>query len=167
MRISIEHNEPLGVAKIDLLIGLLQSAKNGDVSVHLSHKTSICVDEEIPEKITATRKQVNLPYADIIDYLNVKTNRKFSANSEATRKLIKARWIDLNSKWDEMQKFDAFITVIDNKCTDWFGDPKMDVYLRPATLFGPKFESYLNERSQQDLVDQPFQALDALLENVK
>ena len=26
----------------------------------------------------------------------------------------------------------------------WGDDPKMSAYLRPETLFGPKFESYLN-----------------------
>ena len=28
--------------------------------------------------------------------------------------------------------------------TEWSHDPKMSVYLRPETLFGTKFESYLN-----------------------
>lgn len=167
MRISIEDNQALGMAKIDLLISLLQHAKNGDCTVHLSHKTSICIDEEIPEKITKVRKQANVPYAEIIDYLNMKTKRKFSSNSNVTRKLIRLRWADLDSKWDYIEKFDAFVIVIDNKCNDWFGDPKMDVYLRPATLFGSKFESYYNERNQKDLVEKPFQELDALLENVK
>ena len=35
-------------------------------------------------------------------------------------------------------------TVIDRKCAEWSGDEKMRTYLRPSTLFGPKFAEYLN-----------------------
>jgi len=38
-----------------------------------------------------------------------------------------------------------FKTVIDKKCADWLNDAKMCKFLRPETLFGPKFEGYLNE----------------------
>jgi hypothetical protein len=38
------------------------------------------------------------------------------------------------------------MTVIDKKCQEWLGDPKMQQYLRPETLFGTKFEGYLNAR---------------------
>ena len=38
-----------------------------------------------------------------------------------------------------------FKTVIDIKSLKWLNDPKMVDYLRPETLFGSKFESYLNE----------------------
>ena len=39
----------------------------------------------------------------------------------------------------------TFINVIDNMVKEWKGDNKMDRYLRPETLFGTKFESYLNQ----------------------
>ncbi|MDN6206002.1 MAG: conserved phage C-terminal domain-containing protein, partial [Staphylococcus simulans] len=38
-----------------------------------------------------------------------------------------------------------FIKVIDTKVQQWSGDATMDKYLRPATLFGNKFDDYLNE----------------------
>ena len=38
-----------------------------------------------------------------------------------------------------------FYTVIDNKVVEWLKDPKWSKYLRPKTLFGSKFESYLNQ----------------------
>ena len=41
---------------------------------------------------------------------------------------------------------DDFKTVIDKKCAEWLGNPKMEQYLRPETLFGTKFESYLNAK---------------------
>ena len=37
------------------------------------------------------------------------------------------------------------LEVIDKKAADWLGDPKVEQYLRPSTLFGTKFEQYLNQ----------------------
>ena len=37
-----------------------------------------------------------------------------------------------------------FKTVIDKKCAEWLQDGTMVQYLRPETLFGTKFEAYLN-----------------------
>jgi uncharacterized phage protein (TIGR02220 family) len=44
-----------------------------------------------------------------------------------------------------------FQTVIDNKVEEWGKPPKagakdMRIYIRPETLFGTKFEAYLNQR---------------------
>ena len=49
--------------------------------------------------------------------------------------------------------------MIDSQCKQWLG-ADMEKYLRPETLFGPKFEGYLNSRSlaQQD---SGYQDLDA------
>lgn len=80
------------------------------------------------------------PFAEIVGYLNEKANRAYKPTSEATRELIRARLA-------EGFTVDDFKRVIDNKCASWLGDPKMDEYLRPSTLFQrSKFESYLNER---------------------
>ena len=38
-----------------------------------------------------------------------------------------------------------FKNVIDWKVSQWGSEEKMERYLRPQTLFGTKFESYLNE----------------------
>lgn len=40
---------------------------------------------------------------------------------------------------------EQMIAVIDKKAAAWLGDPKVEQYLRPSTLFGPRFEQYLNE----------------------
>lgn len=40
---------------------------------------------------------------------------------------------------------DQIKTVIRKKTADWLGDPKVERYLRPATLFGSKFEQYLQQ----------------------
>ena len=41
-----------------------------------------------------------------------------------------------------------FIIVIDTKCSNWLGT-EWERYLRPATLFGTKFENYLNEANKK------------------
>jgi uncharacterized phage protein (TIGR02220 family) len=76
--------------------------------------------------------------AEIVGYLNAKAGSSFSPKSESTLKLIRARMADGFSVED-------FKLVIDNKCAEWSGDPKMSRYLRPSTLFcASKFEEYLN-----------------------
>lgn len=76
---------------------------------------------------------------EIISYLNEKTQKNFSYKSKQTIAFIKARL-------HEGHSIENFKTVINNKCSKWLIDPNMIDYLRPSTLFGPKFESYLNER---------------------
>lgn len=77
---------------------------------------------------------------EIIDYLNLICGSKYRATIKATQDLIKARL-------KEGFTVDDFKRVIDNKHSDWAGDPDFVQYLRPKTLFGTKFESYLNRVS--------------------
>ena len=81
-----------------------------------------------------------IPYEEIVQYLNQKTGKNFKSTSKATQRHIKARFTD-------GFVLDDFKQVIDNKCGDWLRDRKMKEYLRPETLFGTKFESYLNSKS--------------------
>ena len=75
----------------------------------------------------------------IVGYLNEKTKSNYRTTTRETKRLIKAR---LNEGFT----VDDFKTVIDKKTAVWFNDSKMKNYLRPTTLFGPKFEEYLNEK---------------------
>lgn len=74
----------------------------------------------------------------VIDYLNSKTGKKFKSNTDKTKKIITARFNDGFTIND-------FKKVVDNKVKDWLNDEKMNEFLRPETLFGTKFESYLNK----------------------
>ncbi|TDM15860.1 hypothetical protein ERX55_01530 [Macrococcus bovicus] len=76
---------------------------------------------------------------DIIEYLNSQTSKSFRHNTKKTQSLI-------NARLNEGYSVDDFRTVIDNKTSQWLNDPSNNKYLRPETLFGNKFESYLNER---------------------
>lgn len=75
----------------------------------------------------------------IVQYLNEKAGKNYRAETEATKRIIKARL-------KEGFTVEDFKKVIDTKVAMWKGDPKMDGFLRPQTLFGNKFESYLNEK---------------------
>ena len=75
--------------------------------------------------------------AEIIDFLNYMTGSHYRYNSESTNKLIRSK---LSNKFT----VDDFKTVINNKCADWLGTDWAQ-YLRPQTLFGNKFEQYLNQ----------------------
>ena len=88
--------------------------------------------------LTTSSNTDKIPYKDIIDYLNLKANTNYRHTTETTKKLIKARI-------SEGFTLEDFKTVIDKKVLLWGKDLKMSAYLRPETLFGNKFESYLNE----------------------
>lgn len=94
--------------------------------------------EPIPD-INADGTQDSKPYKIIIGYLNEKANKSFRSTGKDTQKHINARLA-------EGYKVEHFKQVIDTMCTKWKGTD-MDEYLRPSTLFGPKFENYLNTKA--------------------
>ncbi|MEB2655232.1 conserved phage C-terminal domain-containing protein [Staphylococcus haemolyticus] len=87
-----------------------------------------------------------IPYKEIVDYLNNKTNKKYKHSTGKTRRFIEARW-------NESFRLDDFKKVIDIKTSEWLGTSQ-EKYLRPETLFGTKFEGYLNQETQPSGVDQ-------------
>ena len=78
-----------------------------------------------------------IPYVEIIDYLNSKCSKRYKHSNRIAREKIHARW-------NEGFRLEDFKLVIDVKAYDWLNDTKMNKYLRPDTLFGSKFEIYLN-----------------------
>lgn len=92
-------------------------------------------------------KEQKTNYQDIIkqviDYLNLKVGSKYKYSSKLTVKNIKARV-------NEGFIVDDFKRVIDIKCSHWLNDEKMRDYLTPATLFGNKFEIYLNQQPKAE-----------------
>ncbi len=111
------------------------------------NSTSDCAEQEgrmikaIPEITTETTTEKDtIPFSEVIEYLNDKTNASYRAGTRKTMELIRARW-------KEGFRLDDFQKVIDLKAVEWPNDPIWNKYLRPETLFGPKFESYLNQKS--------------------
>ena len=97
----------------------------------------IRVEENSTEEILCLDAQDYIPYSEIIDYLNMRTGHQYKSSVQKNRTLIHARWM-------EGFKLEDFKEVIDKKAMEWIGS-KMEQYLRPETLFGTKFEGYLNQ----------------------
>lgn len=70
--------------------------------------------------------------------LNRAAGTAFRDTSKKTRSLIRARWA-------EGYRLEDFEAVVEEKTAQWSGDAKMRAYLRPETLFSPKFEGYREE----------------------
>lgn len=79
----------------------------------------------------------------IVTYLNHKTGKNFKHSTASTQRAIRARW-------KEGFRLPDFFRVIDVKFAQWGRDSRMAGYLRPETLFGSKFDGYLNERMPGD-----------------
>ena len=100
-------------------------------------KNSIDILSGKPDKLSTEIKA-------IVDYLNEVSGKNFRAGTPKTKALIKAR---LNEGFS----VNDFKAVIDKKYKQWRGGD-MEKYIRPETLFGTKFEGYLNE---SDVVKMP------------
>ena len=85
-----------------------------------------------------TNKDINI-VSNIIEYLNKKANKNFRTDTDKTIQVIKARL-------KEGFSIDDIKRVIDIKVKDWLHKDDMNVFLRPETLFGNKFEGYLNSK---------------------
>lgn len=96
----------------------------------------------ITEPQTPAQPKTPDPTEEVIGYLNRHAGTHYKPTTASTRKLVKARLNEGFTVEDIKQ-------VIDKKCADWLNNRDMAQYLRPETLFGPKFESYLNARSRQ------------------
>ena len=106
------------------------------------------MEQSLTENTTENTTE-RIPYVEIVTYLNDVADKKYRHTTRKTKDLIKARW-------NEGFRLDDFKKVIDIKTKEWKNDNHMNQYLRPETLFGTKFESYLN----QDTVKQSNKAID-------
>ena len=82
-------------------------------------------------------KEEDIDIKDIVSYLNLKSGKSFKSATPKTKTVIGARLKDGFSVEDAKR-------VIDTKVKEWTGGD-MEKYIRPETLFGTKFEGYLNE----------------------
>ncbi|UDM70688.1 conserved phage C-terminal domain-containing protein [Vagococcus fluvialis] len=104
--------------------------------------------------LSSSDEQDDVPYKEIVDYLNLKTSKSYKHSTSKTKSLIRARW-------NEGFRVVDFKKVIDNKCFEWIGNSDMAKYLRPETLFGNKFEGYLNENNVNQNMTNKFENIDS------
>lgn len=114
----------------------LTGVAEGDDTVSIPYPYGM--DTTVTVTVTDTVPKKVYPYKEVISYLNEKAGTAYRAGAKDTQSHIRARFEDGFTLED-------FQTVIDKKCAEWKGT-EMEKYLRPATLFGTKFESYLNQR---------------------
>ena len=107
----------------------IEKTKPEENSVALYSATSTPATQEISDKI---------PYKEVINYLNLKTNSHYKATADKNKKVIRARY-------KEGYRLEDFKKVIDIKTKEW-QHTEWEKYLRPVTLFGTKFDNYLNQK---------------------
>ena len=96
------------------------------------------IKKEVVKVVKKEFSKVDLSiYIEIIDYLNNCTGQAYKPTSKTNQKYI-------NERLKEGHSVDDFKKVIETKATKWLNTQYQD-YLRPQTLFGSKFEAYLNE----------------------
>ncbi|TWK08618.1 hypothetical protein CHCC20442_4331 [Bacillus licheniformis] len=132
-----EKQQKLAQNNVTLTLGVTED-NAPDIDLDLELDKELDKDIEIDKEDLSGKAEPSIPYAEIVSYLNDKTGSKYRSTTSATRKLIKARF-------NEGFTVDDFKQVIDNQANEWLKDKKMARYLRPQTLFGTKFESYLNQ----------------------
>jgi len=111
-----------------------QNVANVAVSDNVNVSDSVSVNDN---------KKKASPSDEIITILKdlnnkIKSKKGFSPLAQCNQNLIKARM-------SEGFTVENFITVNEKKVKQWLHDPEMSKYLRPATLYGNKFDGYLNE----------------------
>lgn len=151
--ISIDYVRENGKKNIDKrVIKVLEKSNRGYSENRQTYSESRRGYSENLEGNNTSNNTVNntkeyIPYSEIINYLNEKSEKNYKHTASATKKLIKARW-------NEGHRLDDFKKVIDICCSNWKGKEfgngqKGDMYLRPSTLFNGKFNERLNWSMQK------------------
>lgn len=162
--IELQENGALYMTQLSTMIGsetngaerkrryreLQKALKEGDNVPQLSQSCPehfpLELEKELEKDIDKDIEQKKIAYTpivhEVVDYLNQKVGAKYKYTSKNTVAHIKARV-------NEGFTVEDFKTVIDNKAASWLGNKDMEKYLRPETLFGSKFEGYLNEKPKQ------------------
>lgn len=118
---------------------------NKQVSINKNDK-NVNNDKNGKKKERDSAKYRTIIREQIINYLNTEASKNYKLNTPITIRLI-------NARLKEGYLLDDFKKVIDIKIEEWKGrytkDGKnMEDWLRPQTLFGNKFESYLNQNDR-------------------
>lgn len=133
---GIEHDMNNGLARTETTLTQTSTALTIDRKKERKKEKIYSREESRP--CEADKGLVKKEISDIVNYLNRTADKKYKKNTASTIRHIKAR---LNEGFH----FDDFKKVIDQKTEEWKYNEKMNKFLRPETLFGNKFEGYLND----------------------
>lgn len=112
---------------------LCEGCKETKAYIHSLEKKIELLQGDLPPK----SPEEKIPFQEIIDTLNSLTGRQF--------KCVPAYKAHIRARWNEGFREGDFEKVVRIKKSQWGDDPQMKLYLRPETLFSPKFNSYINE----------------------
>ncbi len=133
---NVKNAINVDINRIDSVMNTQSKVKES--KVNKSSKNIVEKSRPHTETTSKEGEQTNATCQEIIDYLNEKAQTRYRATTAKTRALIHARLSEGFVVGD-------FKTVIDKKCAEWQGT-EWEKFLRPETLFGTKFEGYLNAR---------------------
>ena len=92
------------------------------------------VGQKVDSKASSKIQQIT---DEVVEYLNKRIDGRYNSKTKATIKLV-------SSRVNEGYVSDDFKDVIDYLAEEWLNDSKMSKFLRPSTMFSPKFNEYLS-----------------------
>lgn len=140
-------------------LGRIREQTKKRVSEYRERKKLECnVTSNVNSNVTVTQSSISISNTsnsfsesikEIIDYLNINTNKRYTYNNKSFNRHITARLKDGFT-------VDEFKLVIDKKCREWKGT-EFEQYLKPTTLFSQAhFEEYLNQPEKKSKNDASF-----------
>jgi len=114
-----------------------QSTNNQTTNNQTTNNQTTNNQQQQTKRSKTINEQQSVVINSIVTYLNEVTNKHYRPDNATTMRLITAR---LNNGFT----IEQFKYVIDVKSSHWLNSD-MEKYLRPETLFGNKFDGYLNE----------------------
>lgn len=129
-------NRPGKEDAVDDAAARAQADAQADADAHAGASSCDNAEVEVEVEVEYIDNPL-IPFDEIVHALNEAAGTRYRSSSAKTRGLIHARWA-------EGYRLPDFLAVIDTMAAEWAGDPKMAKYLRPSTLFSPKFEDYVN-----------------------
>lgn len=131
-----------GLVEKGLLTKIEREGKTNWYQAVNPNRDNVIVKPVSVEKEKDSKSEYSEVVSNIINYLNKKLDTRYRQTSTTQNLIV--------SKLKTGYTYDDFVTVIDNKYNDWFNDEQFSKYLRPSTLFGNKFENYLNQKKKQN-----------------
>ena len=130
-----------------------QNSDSDTVTVTDTVTDTVTEKENNKEKSAGKPQKHATEISEVVQHLNARAGTNYRPSSASTQRHLQARFAEGYTVADCK-------SVIDKKCNEWKGT-EFEKFLRPETLFGSKFESYLNaQRHTRDRPEQPHGSID-------
>ena len=137
-RLQAEEKTEISVENRNNVTPVLQDVtQSKSKSKSIDTEKELDTERELDTEIKPLSDKSDGACSEIVTFLNEKTGSRYKVSTPKTVRLIEARLKEGFTVAD-------FHAVIEKKNREWSGT-EMEKYLRPETLFGTKFEGYLNQ----------------------